>query len=112
MLIPKRQDSGISTEGRQMKKHVLAIASLIILVLNSEAANAKKGITQPVGIEVPQDGAKGVTLAQGGRFGGWSHGYTYNFLGLNHYTVSAADALHRQGRKSDCRGEMSPAEWA
>ncbi|MGZ8175746.1 arylsulfatase [Methylobacter sp.] len=51
-------------------------------------------------IEVPQGGAKGVILSQGGRFGGWSlylkdgkPAYTYNFLGLNHYTVSAADAL-------------------
>lgn len=35
-----------------MKKHALAMASLIILVLvNSEAANAKKSATQPAGID-------------------------------------------------------------
>ncbi|HEY8034735.1 MAG TPA: arylsulfatase [Methylobacter sp.] len=60
--------------------------------------NHSKTITAE--IEVPQGGAKGVILAQGGRFGGWSlylkdgkPAYTYNFLGLSHDTVIAADAL-------------------
>ena len=51
-------------------------------------------------IEVPAGGADGVILAQGGRFGGWSlylqdgkPAYTYNYLGLNTYTVAAAKAL-------------------
>jgi len=60
--------------------------------------NRSKTITAEV--EIPQGGANGVILAQGGRFGGWSlylkdgkPAYTYNFVGLNRYTVSAPEAL-------------------
>ncbi|MGR8932985.1 MAG: arylsulfatase [Gammaproteobacteria bacterium] len=49
---------------------------------------------------IPPDGANGVVLAQAGRFGGWSlyvkdgkPAYTYNFLGLQRYTVAAAAPL-------------------
>ena len=51
-------------------------------------------------VEIPKNGANGVILAQGGRFGGWSlylmNGkptYTYNWLGLQRYTVAAKQAL-------------------
>jgi arylsulfatase len=51
-------------------------------------------------LEIPPGGADGVVLCQGGRFGGWSlyfkHGipvYTYNWLGLNRYTIAAAAPL-------------------
>ena len=51
-------------------------------------------------VEVPQGGANGVILAQAGRFGGWSlyvkdgkPAYSYNFLGLQQYTISAPPAL-------------------
>ncbi len=51
-------------------------------------------------VEVPEGGANGVILAQGGRFGGWSlylkdgkPTYCYNFLGLQQFKVSASDAL-------------------
>jgi len=51
-------------------------------------------------LEIPAGGAEGVVLAQAGRFGGWSlyfkdgkPTYTYNFLGLQRYTVSAPQAL-------------------
>jgi arylsulfatase len=44
--------------------------------------------------------ASGVLLAQGGRFGGWSlyvkdgaPAFTYNFLGLQEYTVNASEKL-------------------
>jgi arylsulfatase len=47
-------------------------------------------------VEIPQGGAKGVILAQGGRFGGWSFyledgkpTYCYNFLGLKEFRVAA-----------------------
>ena len=47
-------------------------------------------------VQVPKKGARGVILAQAGRFGGWSlylkNGnptYTYNFLGLKRYTIAA-----------------------
>ncbi len=48
-------------------------------------------------VEIPKGGANGVILAQAGRFGGWSlylkNGkpiYSYNFLGLQRFTVAAA----------------------
>jgi arylsulfatase len=51
-------------------------------------------------VEIPQGGANGVILAQGGRFGGWSlylkdgkPTYRYNFLGLEEYEVSAPRAV-------------------
>ena len=51
-------------------------------------------------IEVPQGGANGTILAQGGRFGGWSlylkdskPAYTYNFLGLQSFTVASNSPL-------------------
>jgi hypothetical protein len=51
-------------------------------------------------VEIPQGGANGVVLAQGGRFGGWSlylkegkPTYCYNFLGLQQFTVSTPQAL-------------------
>ena len=59
--------------------------------------NQSKTITADV--EVPA-GANGVILCQGGRFGGWSlyvvdgkPAYTYNFVGLQEYTVNASERL-------------------
>jgi arylsulfatase len=50
-------------------------------------------------VEVPA-GANGVIVCQGGRFGGWSlyvkdgrPAYTYNFVGLQEYTVNGSEAL-------------------
>ena len=51
-------------------------------------------------LEIPKNGANGVIIAQAGRFGGWSlylkdgkPNYTYNWLGLQRYTVAAKQAL-------------------
>ncbi len=51
-------------------------------------------------VEIPKNGANGVILAQAGRFGGWSlylkdgkPTYTYNWIGLQRYTVAAKQAL-------------------
>ncbi|HEX3163350.1 MAG TPA: arylsulfatase [Pseudolabrys sp.] len=51
-------------------------------------------------VEIQKSGANGVILAQGGRFGGWSlylkdgkPTYTYNWLGLERYTVTAKQPL-------------------
>ena len=51
-------------------------------------------------LEIPAGRANGAILSQGGRFGGWSlymkdgkPAYTYNFLGLSRYTVTAPQAL-------------------
>ena len=47
-------------------------------------------------VEIPEGGANGVILAQGGRFGGWSlylkdgkPSYAYSFIGINEYKVAA-----------------------
>ena len=47
-------------------------------------------------VEIPEGGANGVILAQGGRFGGWSlylkdgkPSYAYSFIGVNEYKVAA-----------------------
>jgi arylsulfatase A-like enzyme len=51
-------------------------------------------------VEIPPSGANGVILAQAGRFGGWSlyvkdgkPMYTYNWLGLQRYTIAATSPL-------------------
>jgi arylsulfatase A-like enzyme len=51
-------------------------------------------------LEIPAGGANGAVLVQGGRFGGWAlyvkdgkPSYTYNYLGMQSFTVSAPDAL-------------------
>ena len=51
-------------------------------------------------LDIPKKGANGVILSQGGRFGGWSlymkegkPEFTYNFLGLDRYVVSASKKL-------------------
>jgi len=51
-------------------------------------------------LEIPANGAHGAVLSQGGRFGGWSlyvkdnkPAYTYNFLGLERFTVASPDPL-------------------
>jgi len=60
--------------------------------------NKSKTITAE--LDIPEGGANGVVLAQGGRFGGWclylkdgKPAYTYNLLNLNHYTISSPEAL-------------------
>jgi arylsulfatase A-like enzyme len=51
-------------------------------------------------VNIPKGGAKGVIIAQAGRFGGWSlylkNGkptYTYNFLGLKRFNIAAKNPL-------------------
>jgi arylsulfatase len=51
-------------------------------------------------VDVPESGAEGVILCQGGRFGGWSlytkegkARYTYNWVGLERFTISADKPL-------------------
>jgi arylsulfatase A-like enzyme len=63
-------------------------------------------------VEIPQSGANGVILAQAGRFGGWSlymkdgkPVYTYNFLGLQRFSVSASQPL--QAGKAAIRFEFA-----
>ena len=51
-------------------------------------------------VTIPDEGAEGVIIAQGGRFGGWSVytregvlNFTYNVLGLETFTVSATEPV-------------------
>jgi arylsulfatase len=60
--------------------------------------NKSKSITAEV--EVPEGGAHGAIIVQGGRFGGWAlyvkdgvPAYDYNFLGLQRFTVAATEKL-------------------
>jgi arylsulfatase len=60
--------------------------------------NRSKTITAEV--DVPQSGANGTVIAQGGRFGGWSlyvkdgvPAYDYNFLGLQRSSIAATKKL-------------------
>ena len=55
-----------------------------------------RSMTITADIDVPEGGANGVILAQGGRFGGWTLymkggklAYSYNFLGLQRTTIAA-----------------------
>ena len=59
-----------------------------------------RSLTITADVEIPAGGANGVILAQGGRFGGWTlymKGgkpiYTYNFIGLQRFTVAGAQAI-------------------
>jgi arylsulfatase len=60
--------------------------------------NKSKTITAE--IEVPESGANGAIIVQGGRFGGWAlyvldgvPAYDYNFLGLTRTTIAAKEPL-------------------
>lgn len=55
-----------------------------------------RSMTITAEVDVPEDGAQGAILVQGGRFGGWAlyvddgvPGYDYNFLGLQRFTISS-----------------------
>ena len=71
-------------------------------------------------VDIPQGGANGVILAQAGHFGGWSFYvkdgkpmYTYNWLGLQQYTVAAGQALPAgKGNRSAMSSPMTVAASA
>ena len=59
-----------------------------------------RSLTITADVEIPQGGANGVIIAQGGRFGGWSlymkEGkpvYVYNFIGLKRDTVASSQTV-------------------
>ena len=70
-------------------------------MLENTFINVKnQSVTIKAELEIPEGGANGVILCQGGRFGGWSlyvkdgqPAYTYNFLGLEQFTVTGKNAL-------------------
>jgi arylsulfatase len=71
--------------------------------------NRSKVVTAEV--DVPEGGANGTVIAQGGRFGGWSlyvrdgvPAYDYNFLGLQRTSVASSKKL--PAGKSELRFEF------
>jgi arylsulfatase len=70
-------------------------------LMENAVINVKnKSHTVTAEVEIPEDGAEGVIIAQGGRFGGWSlyvkdgkPTYCHNWLGLEHYIVAAEGPL-------------------
>ena len=83
------------------KRTSLTLAEGMTGLMESAFINVKnKSKTITAEIEVPESGANGIILAQGGRFGGWAlyvkdgvPAYTYNFLGLQSTTVAATEKL-------------------
>ncbi len=73
----------------------------MIHLMENAVVNVKnKSHSVTAEIEVPEAGAEGVLIAQGGRFGGWSlyvkegkPAYSYNWLGRENYTIEAETAL-------------------
>jgi arylsulfatase len=70
-------------------------------MLEDSFINVKnRSVSITADLEIPEGGANGVILAQGGRFGGWSlHvkegrlAYTYNYLGLQRTTVVSKETV-------------------
>lgn len=75
----------------------LTLAEGMTGMLENVFINVKnKSKTVTAEIEVPQGGASGTLIAQGGRFGGWSlyvkdgiPAYDYNFLGMQRTSIAA-----------------------
>ena len=70
-------------------------------MLEAAFPNVKnRSITIEADVEIPDGGANGTIIAQGGRFGGWSvylkdgtPAYAYNYLGLQHFDIAAPEPL-------------------
>ena len=67
---------------------------------NSVVNIKNKSFSLTADLEVPDKGAKGVIIAQGGRFGGWSlyandgkAKFTYNVLGIKSFETEAASPI-------------------
>jgi arylsulfatase len=67
---------------------------------NSVVSIKNKSFSVTADVEVPDDGAEGVIIAQGGRFGGWSlyakegrAKFVYNLLGIQEFAVEAGEAI-------------------
>ena len=82
-------------EGR---KSLTLYAGMTGMMENTFVNVKGRSLTITAEVEIPQGGANGVILAQGGRFGGWSlylkdgkPAYVYNWTGLAHDTVAASE---------------------
>ncbi|HWW01939.1 MAG TPA: arylsulfatase [Candidatus Acidoferrum sp.] len=75
-------------------------AGMVGLSENAFINVKNRSLSVTADLQIPEGGANGVILAQGGRFGGWSlylkdgqPTYCYNFLGLHQFKVAAPQAL-------------------
>ncbi|MFK4805417.1 sulfatase-like hydrolase/transferase [Microbacterium sp. ZW CA_36] len=67
---------------------------------NSVVSIKNRSFSVTAEVDVPEDGGRGVIIAQGGRFGGWSlylldgaARFVYNALGIHRFTISAGSAV-------------------
>ena len=67
---------------------------------NSVVSIKNKSFSVTADVEIPEDGAEGVLIAQGGRFGGWAFHvkdgrakFTYNVLGIHEFTTQADETI-------------------
>jgi arylsulfatase len=67
---------------------------------NSVVSIKNRSFSVTAEVDVPEDGGRGVIIAQGGRFGGWSlylldgaARFVYNTLGIHRFTISAGSAV-------------------
>ena len=67
---------------------------------NSVVSIKNKSFSVTAEVDVPEAGAHGVIIAQGGRFGGWSlylhqgrAKFVYNVLGIHHFTTEASSPV-------------------
>ena len=82
------------------RKSLTVYAGMTGMAENAFINVKNQSVTITADVEIPAGGASGVILAQGGRFGGWSlyvkdgrPAYTYNFVGLQEYTVNGTERL-------------------
>ncbi|WP_374301733.1 sulfatase-like hydrolase/transferase [Paracoccus sp. (in: a-proteobacteria)] len=82
-------------------RNSITLAKGMTGMLESAFLNVKnRSVTIEADVVVPEGGANGTIIAQGGRFGGWSlymkdgvPGYTYNLLGMRTFDIAASDPL-------------------
>lgn len=82
-------------------RDTITLAEGMTGMLEAAFPNVKnRSLSIDADIVVPEGGATGTIIAQGGRFGGWSlyvkdgvPGYGYNFLGLQMFDITGTDPL-------------------
>jgi hypothetical protein len=79
---------------------------------NSVVSIKNKSFAVTASVEIPEGGANGVLIAQGGRFGGWSlylldgrATFVYNVLGIHSFSTTARSAVPPGGHR--VRAEFS-----
>ena len=98
----------------------LTLAEGMTGMMENDFINVKnKSKTITAEVEVPQSGANGAIIVQGGRFGGWAlyvkdgvPAYDYNFLGLQRSSVAATKPSLPAKPRSASTSLTTAAGWA